>query len=89
MANSFGLRLLGSVLVERDGEPLEGFKSRKALVLLGYLASQIEGNEALVQSCRKRLTQGNSKLDPALPCPRLVKAWRLWIPKSWEVAKRD
>jgi len=42
MANSFGLRLLGSVLVERDGEPLEGFKSRKALVLLGYLASQDE-----------------------------------------------
>ena len=42
MTNSFRLRLLGSVLVERDGEPLDGFKSRKALALLGYLSSQGE-----------------------------------------------
>jgi predicted transcriptional regulator of viral defense system len=56
---------------------------------LGFLASQIEGNEALAQSCRQRLTQGNSKLDPKLPCPRLVKVWRLWIPKNWEETKRD
>jgi predicted transcriptional regulator of viral defense system len=52
---------------------------------LGFLASLIEGNETLVQLCRQRLTQGNSKLDPTLPCPRLVKIWRLWIPKNWEV----
>ena len=56
---------------------------------LGFLASQIEGNETLVQSCRQRLTKGNSKLDPALPCPRLIKVWRLWIPRNWEEIKRD
>jgi hypothetical protein len=38
---------------------------------------------------RQRLTQGNSKLDPTLPCPRLAKVRRLWIPKNWEVTKRD
>ncbi|MGA2877654.1 MAG: type IV toxin-antitoxin system AbiEi family antitoxin domain-containing protein [Bryobacteraceae bacterium] len=51
---------------------------------LGFLMSQQPGNEPLVQSCRERLTQGNAKLDPALPCKRLVKAWRLWIPKTWD-----
>jgi len=34
------LRLLGTVQVEQDGEPVRGFKSRKALALLGYLAAQ-------------------------------------------------
>jgi predicted ATPase/DNA-binding SARP family transcriptional activator len=34
------LRLLGPVQVERDGEPVRGFESRKALALLGYLALQ-------------------------------------------------
>ena len=34
------LRLLGTVRVERDGEPVRGFRSRKALALLSYLAVQ-------------------------------------------------
>jgi len=51
---------------------------------LGFLVSQRSGHEPLAQSCRERLTQGNAKLDPALPCKRLLKAWRLWIPKNWE-----
>jgi hypothetical protein len=25
----------------------------------------------------------NAKLDPKLPCTKLVKAWRLWIPPTW------
>jgi len=32
------LRFLGTPQVERDGKPIEGFRSRKALALLGYLA---------------------------------------------------
>jgi predicted transcriptional regulator of viral defense system len=57
---------------------------------LGFLASQITGKESLAQSCRQRLTKGNAKLDPAVPCRRLVKAWRLWIPRNWEAeAERD
>jgi predicted transcriptional regulator of viral defense system len=50
---------------------------------LGFLVSQQAGNERLALACRERLTQGNAKLDPALPSKRLVKAWRLWIPKTW------
>jgi predicted transcriptional regulator of viral defense system len=57
---------------------------------LGFLISQKPGNERLADSCRQRLTQGNAKLDPALLCRRLIKAWRLWIPKTWESeAERD
>jgi predicted transcriptional regulator of viral defense system len=51
---------------------------------LGFLTSQIPGNESLAQSCRQRLTQGIAKLDPSLPSRRLIKAWRLWIPKTWK-----
>ncbi|MBE9508874.1 MAG: tetratricopeptide repeat protein, partial [Chloroflexi bacterium] len=40
MGGIFRLRLLGTVQVERDGEPVRGFRSRKALALLGYLAVQ-------------------------------------------------
>jgi DNA-binding SARP family transcriptional activator len=34
------LHFLGTVQVEREGEPVKGFGSRKALALLGYLAVQ-------------------------------------------------
>jgi len=51
---------------------------------LGFLVSQKTGNERLADSCRQRLTQGNAKLDPAVPSRRLVKTWRLWIPKTWK-----
>lgn len=51
---------------------------------LGFLTAQIPGSEPLAQSCRQRLTQGIAKLDPSLPSRRLIKAWRLWIPKTWE-----
>ena len=50
---------------------------------LGFLVSQLFDDDPLVEACRLRLTQGNAKLDPALPCRRLIKAWRLWVPKNW------
>jgi predicted transcriptional regulator of viral defense system len=50
---------------------------------LGFLASQWPGHDLLVEACRQRLTQGNARLDPAQPCRRLIKAWRLWVPKTW------
>jgi DNA-binding SARP family transcriptional activator len=40
MAGTVRLRFLGTVQVERDGAPVGGFRSRKALALLGYLAIQ-------------------------------------------------
>ena len=51
---------------------------------LGFLISEQPGNEPLAQACRERLTQGNAKLDPALPCKRLVTSWKLWVPKTWD-----
>ncbi|MCZ7570278.1 MAG: NB-ARC domain-containing protein [Ardenticatenaceae bacterium] len=36
----FHLRLFGAVQVEREGKPVRGFKSRKALAVLSYLALQ-------------------------------------------------
>lgn len=50
---------------------------------LGFLVSHDPRHHTLAEACRERLTQGNAKLDPALPCRRLVKAWRLWIPVNW------
>jgi predicted transcriptional regulator of viral defense system len=51
---------------------------------LGFLVSEKAGNESLANACRQRLTQGNAKLDSAVPSLRLIKTWRLWIPKTWK-----
>ena len=40
METVFRLRFLGPIQVERDGTPVGGFRSRKALALLAYLAAQ-------------------------------------------------
>ncbi len=40
MEATFCLRFLGTVQIEQDGKPVPGFRSRKALALLGYLATQ-------------------------------------------------
>jgi predicted transcriptional regulator of viral defense system len=54
---------------------------------MGFLAETQPGQSDLVEASRKRLTQGNAKLDPGLDTPRLVRAWRLWIPKTWANAR--
>ena len=51
---------------------------------LGFLAARAGGPEELIAACHERLTQGNVKLDPALPSPRLVRRWRLWVPERWK-----
>ncbi len=40
MTNTFRLRFLGPITIEQDKEPVSGFRSRKALALLAYLAIQ-------------------------------------------------
>jgi predicted transcriptional regulator of viral defense system len=54
---------------------------------LGFLAERRGGPEKLIADCRKRLTAGNAKLDPAVPCRKLLKRWRLWLPRSWVETK--
>jgi len=56
---------------------------------LGFLAERAGGPEKLIAACAERLTQGNIKLDPALPSPRLVRRWRLWVPDRWKAAPAD
>ena len=41
-------------------------------------------DKKLAADCRSRLTQGYARLDPALSSPRLITAWRLWVPASWK-----
>ena len=50
---------------------------------LGFLAEREASNSALIEACRQRLTKGYAKLDPLLPCRRLVTRWRLFVPESW------
>lgn len=56
---------------------------------LGFLAERAGAPEALIAACAERLTMGNAKLDPALPCTRLIRRWRLWVPASWKERTAD
>jgi len=51
---------------------------------LGFLLTKFapEEGEAIAR-CARSLTQGNARLDPALPANKLVTAWRLWLPEGW------
>jgi predicted transcriptional regulator of viral defense system len=54
---------------------------------LGYLLERHAPSETdAIALCRARLSQGNAKLDPALPAKKLATAWRLWLPEGWERA---
>ena len=53
---------------------------------LGFLAEAEPSAGGLVDACRKRLTGGRAKLDPALECSRVISRWKLWIPSFWEPA---
>lgn len=52
---------------------------------LGFLLERYAPAEAeAIAFCRTHLSQGNAKLDPALPSKRLATAWRLWLPEGWD-----
>ena len=51
---------------------------------LGFLAERVDAPPTVAEACLTRLTQGNAKLDPAQPSPRLIRRWRLWVPASWK-----
>ena len=51
----------------------------------GYLLEKIAGpGSPLLSKLQESLTSGNAKLDPSIPCRRLITRWRLWVPESWE-----
>lgn len=50
---------------------------------LGFLVERSHRGAKLAELCSARLTAGNAKLDPALPCSRLISKWRLLVPQAW------
>lgn len=51
---------------------------------LGFLLERYAPQEQeAIAACRAALTQGNARLDPALPSRTLATAWRLWLPDGW------
>ncbi|MGH8687253.1 MAG: type IV toxin-antitoxin system AbiEi family antitoxin domain-containing protein [Burkholderiales bacterium] len=70
---------------------LDRLKNGAAFKRLGYLLETAHPAETtLIEECRRRLTAGYVKLDPAIPSGRLITAWRLWTPSgtaNWRNAK--
>jgi len=78
---------------DRDDNTLIEYakRSRNGAIFkrLGFLVERLDDQSDLANECKKRLTTGNAKLDPALQCPRLVTRWRLRIPESWREGEHD
>jgi hypothetical protein len=48
---------------------------------LGFLLERLAPSEVhTIKECRRLMSAGTAKLDPALPSPKLVTRWRLSIP---------
>lgn len=62
----------------------EQFGNGAVFKRLGFLAETELGDPDLTQFCRSRLTKGYARLDPSLPSPSLITAWRLWVPARWK-----
>lgn len=60
------------------------FRNGAIFKRLGFLAETFLHDKILLAACRSRLTQGNTRLDPSLDSPKLVTAWRLWVPERWK-----
>jgi predicted transcriptional regulator of viral defense system len=56
---------------------------------LGILAETLGAAPVLVEACAAHLTEGIVKLDPAVPSPRLIRRWRLWLPEKWKLGKNQ
>ena len=81
---------LETYLTEKTGDRdlliryAEQFDNGALFKRLGFLAETRLGDQKLADACRTRLTQGYTRLDPSLSSPRLVTAWRLWVPARWK-----
>lgn len=51
---------------------------------LGYLVERLSPDDReILEQCKRRLTAGNTKLDPQQPTEKLITRWRLWVPTHW------
>lgn len=62
----------------------EQFDNGALFKRLGFLAETRLHDSKLADACRIRLTQGYTRLDPSVSCPKLVTAWHLWVPAHWK-----
>lgn len=80
---------LDAYLVRPDADPkklveyTEHLDNGAVFKRLGFLAEYSESSPWLIEACIERLTQGYAKLDPAMPCPRVSRRWRLRLPEAW------
>lgn len=52
---------------------------------LGFLLERYAPDEQkAIRQCARSISQGYTKLDPALPARKFVTAWRLSMPEGWE-----
>lgn len=66
-------------------EYAEKMKNKTIFKRLGYLLSVFKPAESdLIDQCKKRISQGNSQIDPSVNGSRLLKKWRLWLPDDFE-----
>ncbi|MBS0359444.1 MAG: hypothetical protein JSS53_09260 [Proteobacteria bacterium] len=64
---------------------LETAKNGAAIKRFGFLVDIYFPNEKkVIDYCLKNLTQGYVKLSPSLDCSKLIRRWRLWVPKNWK-----
>ena len=51
---------------------------------LGFLLER-DGRveQEIVEACASRLTSGYSMLDPGQSCPKIIRRWRLRVPRRW------
>jgi predicted transcriptional regulator of viral defense system len=71
-------------------ETCRQFGSGTVYKRLGYLAEfAFSQDKNLIEECRRSMTKGYSKLDPALKCDKIATAWRLWVPGSWKEGRTD
>jgi len=54
---------------------------------LGLLSEREPNTSFLVDACIHRMTKGNAKLWPEVPCDRLVTRWHLFVPDWWDSYK--
>lgn len=62
----------------------EQFGNGTVFKRLGFLVDVRLQDQFLISACRNRMTQGYAQLDPGLTSPKLVTAWRLWVPARWK-----
>lgn len=66
-------------------EYADQMKNKTIFKRLGYLLSVLNPSQtSLIDHCKKKISQGNSEIDPSLKGNRLIKKWRLWLPEDFE-----